>query len=174
MDFNSLGQGSPFYILRRTDSKPLLEVGTVKSKTIPQPLYQGQAVPGAFNGLNAQQVINITVTVDGKDEVFPSVPVNVEIAERGKDTFSGSREAMLQAVDAMMQSSKKALGEKSYHENVLTEGEKMLETLNPRYAEEKNQARTMVELQTRVNNQDKKLDEMKTLMDKILAAVGSK
>jgi len=174
MDFNSLGQGSPFYILRRTDSKPVLEVGTVKSKTMPQPMYQAQAVPTAFNGLNAQQVISITVTVDNKDEVFPSVPVNVEIAERGKDTFTGSREAMLQAVDAMMQASKKALGEKNYHENVLTEGEKMLETLNPRYAEEKNQARTMAELQNRVNDQDKKLDDMKALMDKILTAVQPK
>ena len=57
---------------------------------------------------------------------------------------------------------------------MLTEGEKMLEKLNPRYAEEKNQARTMVELQDRVNNQDKKLDEMRTMMDKILSAVGSK
>jgi len=174
MDFNSLGQGSPFYILRRTESKPVLEIGTIKSKTPPQPMYQTQAVPTAFNGLNAQQVINITVTVDGKDEVIPSLPVGVEIAERGKDTYSASREAMLQAVDAMMQASKDALGQKAYHENVLTEGEKMLETLNPRYAEEKNQARTMVELQNRVNNQDKKLDEMKTMMDKILTAVGSK
>lgn len=174
MDFNSLGQGSPFYILRRTDSKPVLEIGTVKSKTPPQPMYQTQAVPSAFSGLNPQQVFNITVTLDGKDEVIPSLPINVEIAERGKDTYSASREAMLQAVDAMMQASKDALNKKAYHENVLTEGEKMLEKLNPRYAEEKNQARTMVELQDRVNNQDKKLDEMRTMMDKILSAVGSK
>jgi len=174
MDFNSLGQGSPFYILRRTESKPVLEIGIIKSKTPPQPMYQTQAVPTAFNGLNAQQVINITVTVDGKDEIIPSLPINVEIAERGKDTYSSSREAMLQAVDAMMQASKDALNKKAYHENVLTEGEKMLETLNPRYAEEKNQARTMADLQNRVNNQDKKLDEMRTMMDKILSAVGPK
>ena len=29
MDFSSLGQGSPFYILRQGE-KPILEVGTVK------------------------------------------------------------------------------------------------------------------------------------------------
>ena len=122
MDFNSLGQGSPFYILRRTDSKPVLEVGTVKSKTMPQPMYTGTPMNDAIE----------TVVI------------------------------------------KKALGEKNYHENVLTEGEKMLETLNPRYAEEKNQARTMAELQNRVNDQDKKLDDMKALMDKILTAVQPK
>ena len=75
-------------------------------------MYQTQAVPTAFNGLNPQQVINITVTVDGKDEVIPSLPINVEIAERGKDTYSASREAMLQAVDAMMQASKDALNKR--------------------------------------------------------------
>ena len=31
MDFNSLGNGNPFYILRQGE-KPVLEVGVVKSK----------------------------------------------------------------------------------------------------------------------------------------------
>ena len=174
MDFNSLGPGSPFYILRRNGVKPVLEIGTLKSKTLPQPKYQAQAVPTAFNGTTMQQVISLTVTVDGKDEVIADVPANVEIAARGTDTFSGSREAILQAVDAMIQASRKALSETDYHKVVLTEADAMLELLNPRYAEEKNQARTMMALQERVNNQDKKLDEMMARMDKVLAAVTPK
>ncbi|MCR5697779.1 MAG: hypothetical protein K6G73_12470 [Marinilabiliaceae bacterium] len=132
MDFNSLGSGSPFYLLRKGE-KPQLIVGTIKDKSAPMPKYQGQI----FNGTAVQQVLTLTVTVNGKDEVFTNVPCNVEIAAYGNDTFSGSREAMLSAVDAMIQSSRKSLEMVDYHKSVLDEGEKMLETLNPRYAEEK-------------------------------------
>ena len=86
--------------------------------------------------------------------------MNVEIAQRGNDTFSGSREAMLQAVDSMLQTSKKAIEQVPYHKAVIAESEKMLETLNPRYAEEKRQARTINDLRNRQDATDKKLDEI--------------
>ena len=90
MDFQSLGAGSPFYILRKGD-KPVLEQGVVKEKTAPQPKYQ-QQTPGVYNGMGMQHVTSITVTVNGNDRVIPDVPVNVEIAARGNETFTGSRE----------------------------------------------------------------------------------
>lgn len=160
MDFQSLVEGNPFYILRKGE-KPVLDVGVVKSKSQPRAKYQMQT-PGVMNGLLAQQqqVIDIMVTVNGKDEQFAELPLNIEIASRGDNTFSGSREAMLQAVDAMLQTSKKAIEQVSYHKAVITESEKMLETLNPRYAEEKRQARTINDLKTRQDATDKKLDEI--------------
>lgn len=159
MDFLSLGSGSPFYLLRKGD-KPQLIVGTVKDKSAPMPRYQAQAVPTAFNGTNIQQVLTITATINGKDEVFTDVPCNVEIAAKGNDTFSGSREAMLSAVDAMIQSSRKSLEMVDYHKAVLAEGEKMLETLNPRYAEEKKRDKSIVELERRQAATDQKLTEL--------------
>ena len=160
MDFQSLVEGNPFYILRKGE-KPVLDVGVVKSKSQPRAKYQMQT-PGVMNGLLAQQqqVIDIMVTVNGKDEQFAELPLNIEIASRGDNTFSGSREAILQAVDAMLQTSKKAIEQVSYHKAVITESEKMLETLNPRYAEEKRQARTINDLKTRQDATDKKLDEI--------------
>lgn len=166
MDFNSLGNGSPFYVLRKAE-RPVLEIGVVKSKTQPQPKYQPQAVPTAFNGTNIQQVVSITATINGKDEVFSDIPVNVEIAQRGNDTFSGSREAMLQAVDTMIQTSKKALEMVDYHKTVRNEGEKMLELLNPRYAEEKRQAKTISDLEKRQAATDQKLDSILAILQKL-------
>ena len=166
MDFNSLGNGSPFYVLRK-GGKPVLEVGVVKSKTNPQPKYQPQAVPNAFNGTAIQQVINIVATINGKDETFTELPINVEIAAKGNDTFSGSREAMLQAVDAMIQASKKALEMVDYHKSVKAEGEKMLEVLNPRYAEEKKQARTINDLEKRQAATEQKLDNILAILTKL-------
>lgn len=160
MDFQSLVEGNPFYILRKGE-KPALDVGVVKSKSQPRAKYQMQT-PGVMNGLltQQQQVIDITVNINGKDEQFAELPMNIEIASRGENTFTGSREAMLQAVDAMLQTSKKAIEQVPYHKAVIAESEKMLEALNPRYAEEKRQARTINDLKTRQDATDKKLDEI--------------
>lgn len=165
MDFNSLTNGNPFYVLRKSE-KPTLLVGVVKSKTQPRPQYQSN-VPNVFAGSNVPQVVTIVATIDGREETFTDIPLNVEIAQRGNDTFSGSREAMLQAVDAMIQTSKKALEMVEYHKVVRDEGEKMLEVLNPRYAEEKKQAKTISELERRQAEQESKLDSILSILKKL-------
>lgn len=165
MDFNSLGNGNPFYILRQGE-RPILEVGTVKSKTQPHVKFPTQT-PNLMAGMQTQQVIDVTATVNGKDETYNDIPVGVEIAQKGNVTFSGSREAMLQAVDAMLQTSKKAIEQVPYHKSVMAEGEKMLEILNPRYAEEKRQSRTITELEKRQNATDQKLDSILAILQKL-------
>lgn len=165
MDFNSLTNGNPFYVLRKSE-KPTLLVGVVKSKTQPRPQYQSN-VPNVFAGSNVPQVVTIVATIDGREETFTDIPMNVEIAQRGNDTFSGSREAMLQAVDSMIQTSRKALEMVDYHKVVRDEGEKMLEVLNPRYAEEKKQAKTISELERRQAEQESKLDSILSILRKL-------
>lgn len=162
MDFLSLGNGSPFYILRQGD-KPMLEVGIVKSKSQPRAKFPTQT-PNIMQGVQMQQVIDVVATINGKDETFSEIPTNVEIAQKGSTTFSGSREAMIQAVDNMLQTSKKALEQIDYHKSVISESEKMMETLNPQYAENKQQARTIKDLQERADKQDKKLDDIYNLL----------
>lgn len=155
MDFNSLGNGNPFYVLRKGE-KPILEVGVVKSKSQPRAKFPTQT-PNIGVGIQMQQVLDVTATINGKDETFPDIPINVEIAARGNDTFSGSREAMLQAVDAMLQTSKKAIDQLPYHKSVIAESEKMLEVLNPQYADNKRQARTIQSLEEKQKATDQKL-----------------
>lgn len=162
MDFLSLGNGSPFYILRQGD-KPMLEVGIVKSKSQPRAKFPTHT-PNIMQGMQMQQVIDVVATINGKDETFSEIPTNVEIAQKGSTTFSGSREAMIQAVDNMLQTSKKALEQIDYHKSVISESEKMMETLNPQYAENKQQARTIKDLQERADKQDKKLDDIYNLL----------
>ena len=165
MDFNSLMNGNPFYVLRKGE-KPILEVGVVKSKSQPRAKFP-TATPNVMSGLQMQQVIDIVATINGRDENFPEIPMNIEIANRGNDTFSGSREAMLQAVDAMLQTSKKAIEQVSFHKSVVAESEKMLEVLNPKYAEEKRQARTITELEKRQAATDQKLDSILAILQKL-------
>lgn len=159
MDLSSLGNGNPFYILRQGE-KPVLEVGTVKAKTQPHVKFPTQT-PNLMAGLQTQQVIDITATINGKDETFNDIPVGVEIAQKGNVTFSGSREAMLQAVDAMLQTSKKAIEQVPYHKSVISESEKMLEMLNPQYAENKQNARVIQTLKEKQAAQEQQLAELK-------------
>ena len=165
MDVNSLNAGNPFYVLRKGE-KPVLEIGVVKSKSQPRAKFP-TATPNVMAGMNVQQVVDITATINGRDEVFSELPINVEIATRGNDVFSGSREAMLQAVDAMLQTSKKAIEQIPYHKNVIAESEKMMESLNPRYAEEKKQARTIKSLEERQAATDQKLDSILAILKKL-------
>lgn len=165
MDFQSLVNGNPFYVLRKGE-KPILEVGVVKSKSQPRAKFATQN-PNIMIGMQAQQVIDVVATINGRDETFSEIPMNIEIAERGNNTFSGSREAMLQAVDAMLQTSKKAIEQVPYHKSVISESEKMLEVLNPRYAEEKRQARTIIDLEKRQAATDQKLDSILAILQKL-------
>lgn len=161
----NLGVGSPFYVLRKGE-KPVLETGVVKTKSQPRAKFPTQT-PNIMQGVQIQQVIDVTVTINGKDEVFSEIPINVEIAARGNDTFTGSREAMLQAVDAMLQTSKKAIEQVPYHKSVIAESEKMLEVLNPQYAENKKQARTISDLERRQAVTDEKLDSILKILQKL-------
>ena len=165
MDIQSLTNGSPFYVLKKGEC-PKLEVGIVKSKSNPRPQYQ-TSTPSLMNGMNFQQVVDLTVTINGNDRVINNIPLNVEIAAMGNETFSGSREAMLQAVDSMLQTSKKALEQIPWHKNTIVEAEKMLEVLNPRYAEEKKQARTISDLEKRQAATDAKLDSILSILQKL-------
>lgn len=167
MDFNSLGNGNPFYVLRRGE-KPVLEVGVVKSKSQPRAKFP-TATPNVMAGMQMQQVIDVVATINGKDETFSEIPINVEIAARGNDTFSGSREAMLQAVDAMLQTSKKAIEQVPYHKSVISESEKMLEVLNPQYAENKQNARVIQTLKEKQAAQEQQLAELKAQNTEMLS-----
>lgn len=166
MDFSSLGQGSPFYILRQGE-KPLLEVGTVKAKSQPHVKFPTQT-PNLMTGLQPQQVIDITATINGKDETYNDIPIGVEIAAKGNVTFSGSREAMLQAVDNMLQTSKKAIDQIPFHKSVIAESEKMLEVLNPQYADNKRQARTIQSLEEKQKVTEQQLTAMQQQVGEML------
>lgn len=165
MDFNSLGVNAPFYILHKGE-KLSLQVGTIKSKSDPKPQFPTQT-PSIFAGMSAQpNVVDVVVTLNGVDTPFNNLPFNTETAQynNGETLVSCSKEAMLQAVDGMIQASKKALEQVDYHKSVLKEGEKMLEVLNPTYAENKKNARTIRDLQERADAQDKKLDSILAIL----------
>lgn len=170
MDFNSCATGQPFYCLTKKEgAKPVLEIGVVKDKAVQPPQYQLQAIPNAMNGMSSPtQLVRITATFNGADRVFPDVPVNVEIAQKGDTTFTASTQAMMQAIDSMMQTSSAELGRTEYNQMVMVEGDGMIQKLNPRYAEEKQRDKAIKALEQRQDAQDKKLDRILERLEEVL------
>lgn len=174
MDFKSLGAGQTLYVLQKSEKqKPILQIGIVKTKSEPkspyqtnQPLLNGLAT---MNGQNA--VVDIVATINGSDVPFNNLPANGESTSyNGGGTFvSCNQQATIQAVDAMMQVSRQELEREAFNKSVLEEGEKMLETLNPRYAEEKQRDRAIKSLEERQTATDNKLDKILSRLDEFFA-----
>ncbi len=157
MDFNSLGENSPVYIVRKKPFQFL--TGTLKTKNTKQ---QNPFMP-PLQGQN----IDIVVTVSGSDEILPGIPLNMETVEYKGSYYSVSADGIQNAVANMMQQAKSNLDEHDYYTSVLNEGEKIMEQLNPQYAEGKRQARTIKDLQERADAQDKKLDQILDFMKEL-------
>lgn len=154
MDFISLGENSPVYIVRKKPFEFL--TGTLKSKG-KKPLVTNPYLPPQPN---TPQPTDIVVTVNGSDETVPGIHQGMEVVEYKGSYYSVSSEGAQQAVANLMQMAKSNLDERPYYESVLSEGEKTMEKLNPQYAEGKRQARTIEDLQKRQDEQDKKLDRI--------------
>lgn len=173
MDFKSIGTGQQFFVLQKSEKqKPVLQVGIVKSKSEPKAPYQTSTPYLNSLAVSSQNaVVDVVVSINGTDTPFSNLPANAETSSyNGGNTFvSCNSQAMIQAVDAMMHLSRQELEREAFNKMVLTEGEKMLETLNPRYAEEKQRDRSIKSLEERQAATDSKLDKILSRLDEFFA-----
>ena len=169
MDFNSLGNGSPFYILtKHPGQKPTLAVGTVKEKVALQPQYQLGSIPSAYAGMNQPQNIRFIVTINGNDRTIPDMPSNGEIAQKGDEIYTGSQQAIVQAIAAMMQTSQSELDRHDYNVMTIQAGKEMMGVVNPQYAAAQQQEKNIQDLQKRQDEQGKMLQDIYSMVQKIV------
>ena len=155
MDLYSLGENSLVHIIHKKPFEYL--TGTLKSKSTKQPQisYIPQTTP---------QPMDIVVNVNGNDVVVPGVKQGMEVVEYRDSFYSATSEGIQQVIANLMQVANNGIAEQPYLRSVLEKGEKYMEQINPQYAEGKKQARTIQELQKRVDKQDVKLDEILTFV----------
>ena len=159
MDFKSLGENSQVHIIRKKPFQYL--TGTLKSKTAKNlnlAPYMMQTQPQTFD---------LVINVNGNDEIVSGISDNMEVVEYKGSYYSASTNGILQAASTMVQMAKNGKAEQSYFDDVIAKGEKVIENLNPEYAESKKQARIVKDLQDRQDKQDKKLDDIYSLLQKI-------
>lgn len=159
MDFKSLGENSQVHIIRKKPFQYL--TGTLKSKTAKNQNfapYMMQTQP---------QTYDLVVNVNGSDEIISGISDNMEVVEYKGSFYSATTNGILQAATSMVQMAKNGKEEQAYFDDVITKGEKVIESLNPEYAESKRQARIVKELQERQDEQGKMLKDIHSILQKI-------
>lgn len=130
--FQNLRAGSSIYILRKNGC-PVLETGTISSVTPPMPKY---TVPPVF-GQAQEMVVDLVVKVNGQERTFAKIPAMSDITEMVGmgEIISDSRDAMNAEVVNLKNRSTEAINSIDYHKEVIEGCNKILEVLNPEYAE---------------------------------------
>ena len=180
MDFQSLRPGSALYVLHNDGTTtPSLIIGTVQNKPEPKPRYMTQApgsTPNMYAGTNMMQPVVEVVAKCGNEEIpFSGLTPTDSSATYGNEAYfiTTTPDAMLPAVDAMMQKSRKELERTPYNEAVLSEGEKMVETLNPRYREEKEQKQDIANLKSQMGNIENAMGTMMNMLQGLQKSISS-
>jgi len=174
MDFNSLGLSAPIYVLKVVDGVPTYSVGTLKSKINSKTKYpNGQA--GMFTAQpNAVNVFDIVVSFSGKgDEVYTEIPIAATVAntEDMKNFYGTSQGAISAVLRNLIQKAQRALdpAEIERHKQMIAAGSKIMEEIDPQFAEEKRQARSIADLKKSQEEWDKRLTKIEADNSKILS-----
>ena len=155
--FNTLGKNSVFYILDN-NNKPTIKIGKVtEAKINPQ-----------FYGL-ANQEMDITVDVNGDSYEFKKIPSNVSIISPSIGiVISDNPEDMIKEYDSMVSTSKQVLESIEYNQSIIDSRDEIMSILNPRFAKEKEQENKLKSLEGRVGNMEQGIDDIKTMLSKLI------
>lgn len=164
--FNALRQGSPFYILEKTD-EPRLRIGSVASVSQPVPKYANSFLPNQQFG---ETVVDVVVKVGDEELKFEKLPSNLSIANFGTSgmVVSESREAMNSEVEGMLRNSKQIVESVPYHERVISACDTMLRELNPQFAKEKEQEEKIGLLEQKMNGMEGTLSDIREMLSAAL------
>lgn len=157
--FQSLRAGSSIYILHKSGT-PSLERGTIVSVSAPVPKYQISPVFGQPQ----EMVVDLVVKVNNQDMNYQKVPASAEIADFGFNgvVISDSRDAMNAEVVNLKNKSIETINSVEFHKGVVEGCNKILETLNPEFAERQAQ-------QNDINSLKAQMQELMEMNKSLLA-----
>ncbi|MCQ2219802.1 MAG: hypothetical protein MJZ12_00330 [Prevotella sp.] len=160
--FQSLRAGSSIYILHKNGT-PVLEMGSIVSVTAPMPKY---TVPPVF-GQPQEMVVDMVVKVNGQDLNYQKVPANSDIADFGMNgvVISDSRDAMNAEIVNLKNKSAEIISSVDFHKGVIENCNKILENLNPEFAERQAQ-------QNDINSLKAQMQELMELNKSLLERLG--
>lgn len=156
--FSTLKQGSIIYVLDKGE-KLNLRIGQVTN--IVQNTQYAFGQPN--NGL-----VNITVNINGEKLDFSNLPHSQGSSNynNGTTLVADNKEAILAEVENLIQHSQGVINSIDFHQSIVTTGEEILKTLNPRFAKDKERDEEINNINKRIDNMDSKLDKLLTALSK--------
>ena len=163
--FQSLRPNNQIFILHK--DKPLLEVGSVVSVSMPTPKYP---VPPVF-GQTQEMVVDIVVKVNNQDITYQKLPANLEIADFGTNgiVISDNKLAMNSEIMSLKQKSVDAINNVNFHQQVVTICDKILSDLNPEFAEKQQQQAEINELKSQVGDLTREISNLMQMNKDLIA-----
>ena len=163
--FQSLRPNNQIFILHK--DKPLLEVGSVVSVSIPSPKYP---VPQVF-GQPQELVVDIVAKINNQDVTYQKLPANLDIADFGNNgiVVSDNKLAMNSEIMSLKQKSVDAINSVNFHQQVIANCDKMLSDLNPEFAEKQQQQAEINELKTQVSDLTRDISSLMQMNKDLIA-----
>lgn len=137
-------------------------MGSVVNVSTPMPKY---TVPPVF-GQPQEMVVDMVIKVNGQDLNYQKVPANADIADFGINgvVISDSRDAMNAEVVNLKNKSVEIIGSVDFHKKVIEDCNKILENLNPEFAERQAQQNDINSLKAQMQEL---MDMNKSLLEKL-------
>lgn len=153
---SALSQGSPIYILDKTSS-PKYKVGEVVGVSYPK-----------VNPYGIQNTIDLKVKIDGDVQEFSSIPsINSFVTyNNGKFIISETKQGIQNEVEGILQNSKQVLDNIDTYKQNIVDCETILKQLNPQFAIDKERDERLLNLETRFDGVESKLDKIFNLIQK--------
>ena len=156
--FSALSQGSPIYIIDKTDGLKY-KTGEVVS------VIQGNAFGGTFGTTSfvPNGTITLKVKVDNNVIDYPEVPINGSVMtyNNGATIICETKQGLISELENILQQTKQILAERPKYEQIASDCESLLKEINPVFAKDK-------ERDDRINSLDTKVTSMEGKLDKIL------
>lgn len=171
--FQSLRQNSQIYIFHKGNN-PSLEMGTITNVPIPKPKYS-QPIP-QFN--QPEMVVDLTVKVNDKIINYNSLPASADIADTYSNgetiVVSDSRDAMNSEIFAYKQRSIDIINSVDSHKEIISGCDKILNDLNPEYAEKQQQQEELSKLKEQMASMAISMQELMSSNQKLIEQLNRK
>ena len=158
---SNLRPNSQLYILHK-EASPYIEVATVQSVSTPKPKFP---LPQQF-GQPQEMVVDIVARV-AERTINISVPANLDIAnstDNASMVITASRDAMNNEVSSLRQYSTDILASIDRHKEIIAACDKILESINPEYAEKQAQAQEISGLKQQMGAMSQTLSELMAML----------
>lgn len=159
--FKDLNKGALVHIVDSTNI-PVYFQGVLSEMSLP---YTPQPQPGQqFNPMF--QVVDMTVQVNGNNQIFKGIPYMSDVATHAGMTVSCSQSSLKTVVESIYRKSLDAIQNVDKHRNTITACESILEQIDPGVAQSKAQEKKIADLQNEIYQLKKDmptLEDIKTL-----------
>lgn len=152
---SGLRTGTPVFLLYKNEPRFAVAKVVVVSQPYP-PFSFGASAPMTGQAAAAMHgnTVDITVEVDGKNELFPRVPLSstiVELPDKGL-ILSETKDGIINEINVIRSASEAAIGQVEAHKQIIESCDSLLLELNPQLRKEQEQSREIATLKSQLTD----------------------